>query len=237
MSWLSGGELHAASWTSSSYPGFGILFENLPATGEQGGSPLLNDGGVAGDEIRWELISTSGDLVVDIFTEGGVYSSTGVGTATYRSYINGVAVEPDFVITAQAESAGVAYSITCETVADSHSVGDVDFYRVYNLPCDTVADNHLAGEVSLIYSESTGIAYSINCETVTDSHAVGDVAFSVSYHLNCNTASDSHHALPVSLIYSGAEVVLIGAYSVNYKKSDVGASYKQTFVEGRYGNG
>ena len=96
---------------SSAYNGFGILFENLPTTGEQGGSPLLNDGGVAGDEIRWELISTSGDLVVDIFTEGGAYSSTGIGSAVYQRYKNNIPDAETWTITAQSAGSGTAVAI------------------------------------------------------------------------------------------------------------------------------
>ena len=96
MTWLSGGEL-TSGWTSSSYPGLGILFENLPVDGENGGSPLLNDGGVAGDEVRWELLSTSGVTLIE-FNEDGSFVSSGTGSFTYRSFINNVAVG-DFVVT------------------------------------------------------------------------------------------------------------------------------------------
>lgn len=113
---------------SSAYNGFGILFENLPTTGEQGGSPLLNDGGVTGDEIRWELISTSGDLVVDIFTEGGVYSSTGIGSAVYQRYKNNIPDAETWTITAQSAGSGATVAINWPlfTVEISQSYAEPD---------------------------------------------------------------------------------------------------------------
>ena len=109
MSWLSGGELHSGAWTSSNYAGLGILFENLPTTGGNGGSPLLNDGGVNGDEVRWELLTTSG-ITINEFNENGSFASDGIGSFTYRSYINNVAVAPDFTVTVNA--AGTTVNLT-----------------------------------------------------------------------------------------------------------------------------
>lgn len=236
MSWLSGGEFHAPAWTSSSYPGHGILAENAPSTGDSGPS-LGYKPEWFGSEVRFELVTPPTHGTIELFEDTSfIYTGDGsTDSFILQAFVDGVAEAE--ATTVNLLNSGIAYSISCETVSDSHSTGDVDFYRSYNLLCDAVADDHSAGDVSLIYSEFTGIAYSINCETVTDSHAASDVSFSVSYHLLCNAASDSHQAQPVSLIYSGSEVVLIGAYSVNYKQSDVSASYKQTFVEERYGNG
>lgn len=113
MSWYSGGNLYAGSWTSSNYAGLGILFENLPATGENGGSPLLNDGGVAGDEVRWELLSASG-VTLNEFNEDGSFVSNGIGSFTYRSFVNNVSVG-DFTVTinsaAQALTAAVNFTM------------------------------------------------------------------------------------------------------------------------------
>jgi hypothetical protein len=84
--------------TLSIYRGFGILFENLPATGESGGSPLLNDGGVPGDEVRWELVSHEG-LTIDEFNEDGSTLTTDPGTFSYASYINNTLIN-NFTYTA-----------------------------------------------------------------------------------------------------------------------------------------
>lgn len=86
--------LYADRVTLSKYPGHGILFENLLSDGENGGSPLINDGGVAGDEVRWELLSTTS--VAEINEDGSAYFE--VGNHVYRSFINGQAVG-DFTAT------------------------------------------------------------------------------------------------------------------------------------------
>lgn len=228
MTWLSGGEL-GSGWTSSSYPGFGILFENLPSTGENGGSPLLNDGGVNGDEVRWELLTNSASAII---YEDGSFES-GVGTFTYRSFVNNVAVG-DFTVTINA--AGVAYTITCDLVTDNHTVGDVAFYRGYNLVADAVSDSHTAEVVTLTYTMPSGTAYILTCESVTDTHQAGASLFYRGYNLMAGDVSDNHLALPVTLRYSGEEIVFISTYSVNYKQLDVGAAYKQTLIGVTYGS-
>ena len=206
MKWLSGGEL-ASGWTSSNYPGLGIPFDDLPATGENGGSPLLNDGGVSGDEVRWELLTNSANAII---YEDGSFES-GVGTFTYRSFINNSSVG-DFTVTVN--SATTAYTLTC----------------------DTVNDTHAAGDVTLTYTGATGTQYTLSCDTITDTHSAGAVAFNRGYTITPQTVTDAHLALPVSLRYSGEEIVLLTTYSVNYKQLDVSAAYKQTLIEVTYGS-
>lgn len=169
MSWLSGSEL-TSGWTSSNYPGFGILFENLPTTGESGGSPLLNDGGVNGDEVRWELL-TQTDLTVNAFYEDGSFESTGTGSFTYRSFVNNSTVG-DFTVNVTPESAGTAYTITCDAVSDSHQAGAILLNRGYTISIDSVSDTHSVGDVTLIAGP---IDYTLTCDAVIDTHSAGNV--------------------------------------------------------------
>lgn len=108
MTWVTG-EI-TSGWTSSQYYGYGILFENLPITGESGGSPLLNDGGVNGDEVRWELLAQT-SLTVDAFYEDGSFESTGIGSFTYRSFVNNSSVG-DFTVFVNAAGATVTSAIS-----------------------------------------------------------------------------------------------------------------------------
>lgn len=87
MNWVTGNITEG--WTSSSYYGFGIPFEELSETGEHGGSPLLNDGGVPGDEVRWELVSVSG-LTIEEFNEDGSIITSGTGSIVYATFIGNV---------------------------------------------------------------------------------------------------------------------------------------------------
>jgi hypothetical protein len=103
MSWLNG-EFHDG-WTSSSYAGHGILFQNLPTEGDQGGSPLLDDGGVNGDEIRWGPATvTSGSITVTLFEDGSFESSGGAGGFSYTWWRNGVAQDDQAVIISSADA-------------------------------------------------------------------------------------------------------------------------------------
>lgn len=89
ISWLSGGEFHDG-WTSSNYAGHGILFQNLPTEGDQGGSPLLDDGGINGDEVRWGPPTvTSGSITVKLYEDGSFESTGGAGSFTYPWWRNG----------------------------------------------------------------------------------------------------------------------------------------------------
>ena len=69
---------------------FGVLFDIVPTTGENGASILLNDGGVSGDYVR-ALVTrwpTNGSLFV---YEDGSFEYTGTADSfDYTDYINGV---------------------------------------------------------------------------------------------------------------------------------------------------
>jgi hypothetical protein len=129
MSWLNG-EFHDG-WTSSSYAGHGILFQNLPTEGDQGGSPLLDDGGVNGDEIRWGPATvTSGDIAVALFEDGSFESSGGAGGFSYTWWRNGVAQDDQAVIISSAAATDAtvdftmpqfAVAVSAETTAPGNS--------------------------------------------------------------------------------------------------------------------
>jgi hypothetical protein len=111
MSWLNG-EFHDG-WTSSSYAGHGILFQNLPTEGDQGGSPLLDDGGANGDEIRWGPATvTSGAIAVTLFEDGSFESTGGAGGFSYTWWRNGVAQDDQAVIISSADAIDATVSFT-----------------------------------------------------------------------------------------------------------------------------
>ena len=58
MSWASNPDSSLSDgWLSSAYPGLGILGSAIPTAGDNGGSPVLNDGISAGKEYRWALVT------------------------------------------------------------------------------------------------------------------------------------------------------------------------------------
>jgi hypothetical protein len=58
MTWLALATEPVPGWLSSVYPGFGIAGADIPADGDNGPSPVLNDGTIIADaEYSWELVS------------------------------------------------------------------------------------------------------------------------------------------------------------------------------------
>lgn len=69
---------------------FGVLFDVVPATGENGASVLLNDGGVSGDFVRLRINSIDPTITSLFVDENGAFESEGTGQWTYYSSKNGV---------------------------------------------------------------------------------------------------------------------------------------------------
>jgi hypothetical protein len=94
MSWLSDTtELVSSAWLSSAYTGHGILGYNIPSSGVSGGSPLLNDSIVSGEEYRWTLNTapSAGTLVLCEDTSFDFYGAPdGTYSFVYRLYESGV---------------------------------------------------------------------------------------------------------------------------------------------------
>lgn len=135
ISWLSGGEL-VGGWTSSNYPGHGVPFEELPTDGDSGGSPLLDDGGVAGDEIRWGPATvTSGAITVTLFEDGSFESMGGAGGFSYPWWRNGVQQsDQDVVINSAGATVSFAMpQFAVETTADNEAPV-VDATIAFNMP-------------------------------------------------------------------------------------------------------
>lgn len=93
MSWgsnpdsaLSGG------WLTSAYPGLGILGAAIPASGDNGGSPVLNDGINSAKEYRWELVTPPSAGSITLFEDLTCLfsgSPDGIYTAVYRLWEDG----------------------------------------------------------------------------------------------------------------------------------------------------
>ena len=93
MSWLSSPDaILSSGWLSSAYAGHGILGSAIPTTGDNGGSPVLNDSVTPSSEYRWALetapVSGSLSLFEDLTFE---YSNTtdGFYSFVYRLWQDG----------------------------------------------------------------------------------------------------------------------------------------------------
>lgn len=69
---------------------FGVLYDNVPISGENGASVLLNDGGVNGDSVRLRIVSIDPTITSLIVYENGAFESQGTGQWTYYDSVNGV---------------------------------------------------------------------------------------------------------------------------------------------------
>lgn len=94
MSWVSNPDSAlSGGWLTSAYPGLGILGSAIPTTGDNGGSPVLNDGISAGKEYRWALVTSPASGTITLYEDLTFEFSgaaDGIHSATYRLWEDGV---------------------------------------------------------------------------------------------------------------------------------------------------
>lgn len=94
MSWVSNPDSAlSGGWLTSAYPGLGILGSAIPTTGDNGGSPVLNDGVSAGKEYRWALVTSPASGTITLYEDLTFEFSgatDGIHSATYRLWEDGV---------------------------------------------------------------------------------------------------------------------------------------------------
>lgn len=94
MSWASNPDSAlSGGWLTSAYPGLGILGSAIPTTGDNGGSPVLNDGISAGKEYRWALVTPPASGTITLYEDLTFEFSgaaDGIHSATYRLWEDGV---------------------------------------------------------------------------------------------------------------------------------------------------
>lgn len=129
MSWLSSPDaILSSGWLSSAYAGHGILGSTIPTTGDNGGSPVLNDSVTPSSEYRWALetapVSGSLSLFEDLTFE---YSNTtdGFYSFVYRLWQDGVSqgtatvslqIGPSLVVVS-ATTGGASGSVSAHSTA------------------------------------------------------------------------------------------------------------------------
>ena len=128
---------------------FGVLYDVVPATGENGASVLLNDGGVNGDYVRLRIESIAPTITSLFVYEDGSFESQGTGQWTY--YYSEDGVENPTLNTVTINAAGGVSNVT---ISDSFAAlgSSITFTNVnpeYNL---SVSDSFgsLQSSVSLV---------------------------------------------------------------------------------------
>lgn len=83
----------SAAHTVKRYAGFGILGSDIPTTGDNGGSPVLNDGIVSTSEYHWRLETAPSSGTITFYEDLTFEFSgaaNGIHSATYRLWEDGV---------------------------------------------------------------------------------------------------------------------------------------------------
>ena len=115
MSWASNPDSAlSGGWLTSAYPGLGILGSAIPATGDNGGSPVLNDGISAGKEYRWALVTPPASGTITLYEDLTFEFSgaaNGIHSATYRLWEDG-ADQGTATITLQVGQSHTTISVT-----------------------------------------------------------------------------------------------------------------------------
>lgn len=157
----------ASAHTVKKYAGFGILGADIPASGEHGASPVLNDSPLSGSEYHWRLETAPSSGTVTIypdltFTHTG--AADGTWTWQYRLFEDGV-------------DQGAA------------TVTDV-FAAVVSLIIASAAHSHLADNLTIGTSGST----SLSVQEATHAHTADSLTLSVSDYLAIADALHAHSA-------------------------------------------
>ena len=154
----------SSAYTVKQYAGFGIRGADIPASGEHGASPVINDSPLAGSEYHWRLETAPASGTVTIYpdlTFAHTGAADGTWTWQYRLFEDGI-------------DKGVA------TVTDI-------FSAVVSLIIASARHGHLADNLTLGASGST----SLSVQEATHAHTADNLPLSTAAYL---AIADSIHA-------------------------------------------
>ena len=122
MSWVSNPDSAlSGGWLTSAYPGLGILGADIPTTGDNGGSPVLNDGISPTKEYRWALVTPPASGTITLYEDLSFEFSgaaNGIHSATYRLWEDGVD-QGTATITLQVGPSYTTISVTLDNLVGS----------------------------------------------------------------------------------------------------------------------
>lgn len=165
----------SAAHTVKRYPGFGILGADIPATGDNGGSPVLNDGVLPGSEYHWRVVTppSSGTLTLypDLsFELSG--AADGDWSWQYRLYEDGtdegvatVSVHVGAYNVAAANSQQTN-TVNAAAIRQTHLLGIASSQQVNQSSTAAIRQTHLIGAANSQQS-NTGVAASVSQSSIT----------------------------------------------------------------------
>ena len=160
----------SAAHTVKRYPGFGILGADIPATGDNGGSPVLNDGVLPGSEYHWRVVTppSSGTLTIhpdlSFDLEG---AADGDWTWQYRLYEDGtdegvatVSVHVGAYNVAAADSQQ-GNTASAAAIRQTHLLGIASSQQGNQSSTAAIRQTHLLG-IASSQQVNTGVAASVS---------------------------------------------------------------------------
>ena len=154
------------------YPGFGILGADIPTTGDNGGSPVINDSPAATSEYHWRLETAPASGTVTIYpdlTFAHTGAADGSWTWQYRLFEDGV-------------DQGVA------------TVTDV-FATAVSLIIASATHSHLADSMTIGASSSA----TLSVQEATHDHTADSLTLSTAAYLAIAEALHAHNADGIGL--------------------------------------
>lgn len=180
----------ASAHTVKQYAGFGIIGANVPTTGDNGGSPTLNDGLLAGSEYHWrvETPPDSGTLTIypDLTFEH-VGATDGTHSWVYRLFQDGVS-QGTATVTDVFGAAAIALVVADAT--HGHTADGVTLTTQWLLAVADALHAHAADNLGL---SSTGSA-SLSVSDSSHAHTVDNVVLAVQWVLAIADALHAHAA-------------------------------------------
>lgn len=166
--------------TVKKYAGFGILGADIPATGDSGGSPILNDGPIPTSEYYWRITSQPTSGVLTIFPDlSHEYDPAGAANgdyqATYELFEDRVSagtaplnfhVGPYFVAAADSQQISQA---SAAGIIQAHLVGAADSQQI-NTADPAAVLQPVAGSVLAADSQQINVA---SAAAIIQTHLIG----------------------------------------------------------------
>lgn len=196
MSWASNPDSAlSGGWLSSAYPGLGILGADIPTTGDNGGSPALNDGINPSSEYRWALVTppASGtitlyeDLTFEFFA-----AANGIHSATYRLWEDGVD-QGTATITLQVGPSYTTISVTLDNL-----VGSLASVPVPRTAISATLANVFGSVASQVSPKTSINAALANITGAVASYPSGSTITTINATLDGVTGSLSSESAPVT---------------------------------------
>jgi hypothetical protein len=164
-----------AAHTVKRYAGFGILGADIPTAGDNGGSPVLNDGIAPGSEYHWRLVTPPASGTLTLYPDLSfdlVGAADGDWSWQYRLFENGadqgaasvsIHVGAYSVTVANSQQANQA---NAAAIRQTHLVGVANSQQANQVTAAGIGVTHRVG-IANSQQVNTGVAASVSQSSIT----------------------------------------------------------------------